>query len=149
MFGLSYKGRVEGAHTFVVTDPAWRRYWCNDCVAFTWGRVVIYRSPQQFKNLAIRAHEAEHVHQSRRIGLLLYPIMYWLEHGRKGYYDNRFEVEARKAATQRVQHSVDRLRQAGLTVRCVAPRAKRRTKKNTGERRRTEKRRVRKVIHFG
>jgi hypothetical protein len=149
LFGLSYKGRVEGAHTFVVSDPAWRDYWCDDCVAFTWGRVIIYRSPRQFNNLAVRAHEAEHVGQSRRIGLLLYPLMYWLEHARKGYYNNKFEAEARSAATHRVRQSVERLRRAGLTVRCVPPRAKRRTKKNTGERRRFKGRRIRKVIHFG
>jgi len=149
VFGLSYKGRVEGAHAFVVTDPAWRDHWCHDCLAFTWGRVVIYRSPRQFKNLAVRAHEAEHVQQSRRYGLLLYPVLYWLEHGRRGYQSNRFEVEARQAATRRVQHSVTRLRQAGLNVRCVPPRAKQRSKKNTGEQRRTKGRRVRKVIRFG
>lgn len=148
MFGLTYKGRVEGVHAFVVSDPAWRDYWCYDCEAFTWGRIVVFRSSRQFQNLDVRAHEAEHVRQNRRIGFLLYPLLYWLEYRRNGYYNNRFEIEARQAAKLRVQYSVDRLRQVGLVVRRAVPRAKRRTQANTGELRNATKQ-VRKVIQFG
>lgn len=148
MFGLSYKGRVEGAHAFVVTDPAWRDYWCYKCDAFTWGRIVVFRSPREFQDLNVRAHEAEHVRQSRRIGFILFPLLYWLEHRRSGYVNNRYEKEARRAADKRVQHSVTRLRRAGLKVSCVPPRARRRTKANTREQRRTTDRIVRKVIRF-
>ena len=147
MFGLTYKGRVEGAHSFVVTDPAWRDYWCQDCAAFTWGRFVVYRSPRQFQNLDVRAHEGEHVRQNRRLGLLMYPLLYALEYARRGYLNNRFEVEARRAASKRVQHSVDQLQGAGLVVRCVeSTKARQRTEANKSDHKRT--RRVRAVIHF-
>ena len=153
MFGLTYKGRVEGAHTFVVTDPTWGEYWCSDCVAFTWGRLIVYRSPRHFQDLAIRAHEATHVQQSRRIGLLLYPLLYWYYGKRRGYYLNPFEVEARIESVKRVHRSVVRLRAAGLRVQVRPSRAKQKTKKknakmNKGEQGRSKERRVRKVIRF-
>lgn len=134
MFGLTYVGRVEGAHAFVVTDPAWQDVWCKDCVAFTWARCTVYRSPQHFQDLVARAHEAAHVRQSRCFGFVIYPLVYWYYHLRHGYRRNPFEVEACLASVKRVEHSVARLKATGLRVRVQPPRAKRRTKKNTGER---------------
>jgi hypothetical protein len=160
LFGLTYKGRVEGAHAFVVTDPRWRQYWCSDCVACLWCRLVIYRSPRHFQDLTVRAHEAAHVRQSRQLGLLLYPVVYTYYHYRKGYYLNPFEVAARQAAAKRVQHSVERLRVAGLQVQRRSPRPKRRESKVTkvsrvskvtraqSSRGPQDTRRVRKTIYF-
>ena len=153
MFGLTYKGRVEGAHTFVVTDPAWRRRWCPDCVAFMWGRFVVYRSPRHFQDLSVRAHEGAHVNQSRRLGFLLYTWLYWYQHQRKGYRHNPFEVEARQASVKRVQQSVERLKAVGLRVEVRPPRAKQSPHTNKEQSPHTnkessEQRNVRAVIYF-
>jgi len=42
-------------------------------------------------------HEMEHLRQFRKYGLLKFIFLYLLESIRKGYYNNRFEVEARSA----------------------------------------------------
>lgn len=42
-------------------------------------------------------HEVEHVRQYQRHGVLLFCLLYLWESVRKGYYNNRFEVAARKA----------------------------------------------------
>lgn len=42
-------------------------------------------------------HEVEHVRQFRRYGYLWFPVLYLWESARKGYDNNRFEVEARLA----------------------------------------------------
>lgn len=43
------------------------------------------------------AHECCHVNQYRRYGFFRFLVLYVWESIRKGYYNNRFEVEARKA----------------------------------------------------
>ena len=40
-------------------------------------------------------HEIEHVRQFQRYGFVRFSILYLWESARKGYYNNRFEVEAR------------------------------------------------------
>lgn len=42
-------------------------------------------------------HELEHVRQFRRYGTLRFVVLYLWEGLRKGYHNNRFEVEARDA----------------------------------------------------
>ena len=42
-------------------------------------------------------HEVEHVRQFQRYGILRFSMLYLFEYARKGYYNNRFEVEARIA----------------------------------------------------
>jgi hypothetical protein len=42
-------------------------------------------------------HEVEHVRQFQRYGYLRFSALYLLEYTRNGYYNNRFEVEARVA----------------------------------------------------
>ena len=42
-------------------------------------------------------HEVEHVRQFRRYGFVGFTLLYLWESARKGYYNNRFEVEARVA----------------------------------------------------
>jgi hypothetical protein len=44
------------------------------------------------------AHEMEHIRQFREYGFFRFRGMYLVESWKKGYYDNRFEVEAREAA---------------------------------------------------
>lgn len=42
-------------------------------------------------------HEVEHVRQFRRYGIVRFSLLYLWESARKGYHNNRFEVEARVA----------------------------------------------------
>lgn len=42
-------------------------------------------------------HEVEHVRQFQRHGFIRFSALYLIEYTRKGYYNNRFEVEARVA----------------------------------------------------
>lgn len=42
-------------------------------------------------------HEVEHVRQFRRYGVVRFSLLYLWESARKGYHNNRFEVEARVA----------------------------------------------------
>ena len=42
-------------------------------------------------------HELEHVRQFKHYGFFRFAILYLLEHQRKGYVNNRFEIEAREA----------------------------------------------------
>ncbi len=46
------------------------------------------------------AHELCHVQQFKRYGFFRFLAMYLLESLRKGYYNNRFEIEARAAEEQ-------------------------------------------------
>ena len=45
-------------------------------------------------------HEIEHVRQFQRYGLIRFSALYLFEYSRKGYYNNRFEIEARMAETR-------------------------------------------------
>jgi hypothetical protein len=45
-------------------------------------------------------HELKHVEQYLRYGTLYFLFLYLIESFRKGYYNNRFEVEARMAEHQ-------------------------------------------------
>lgn len=42
-------------------------------------------------------HELEHVRQFQHYGVLRFSVMYLIEITRNGYYNNRFEKEAREA----------------------------------------------------
>ncbi len=47
------------------------------------------------QNLSWTRHEVAHVHQYKKYGFLKFVLIYLLETARKGYYNNRFEAEAR------------------------------------------------------
>jgi len=42
-------------------------------------------------------HEMVHIEQYRKLGLFKFLVLYLVESIRKGYYDNKFEIEARNA----------------------------------------------------
>ena len=71
----------------------------NPWGAFTLGHVIIATSPRDLEQL--RAHEREHVRQYERWGALLavafaVSSLWQVLRGRHPYWDNRFEVEARR-----------------------------------------------------
>lgn len=67
-------------------------------VALTWGHCIhLYGVSRQdfLDNKQWVCHEIVHVHQYRRYGFLSFTFRYLWESMRKGYYRNRWEVEAR------------------------------------------------------
>lgn len=71
-----------------------------DSVALTLGKTIhLYRASRQdlLQNNRWLRHELAHVEQFRRYGFFTFIFMYLTEWLKKGYYANRFEVEARNA----------------------------------------------------
>lgn len=71
--------------------------------AITLGHVVVGTHPDRLQ--ALRAHEHAHVRQFERWGVFLliaYPLasLCMLLKGRRPYFDNPFEVQAREAETR-------------------------------------------------
>jgi hypothetical protein len=48
-------------------------------------------------------HEMEHVRQFKRYGFFRFIALYLLETMKKGYYNNRYELEARQSAGEYVK----------------------------------------------
>jgi hypothetical protein len=69
-------------------------------VALTLGHTIHLHNARVEEFRAHRSwvlHELKHVEQFRRYGFWLFLMLYTAECVRKGYYNNRFEVEAREA----------------------------------------------------
>lgn len=120
MFGLCYRGRVDGVLSFVVIKPSWRSFWCANSAASTYlGRVVVYRSPTHMLRQGVRQHEITHVQQSRRMGAVQFLMLYRYYHAVHGYRNNPLEKEAREAARAVAAGALERLRAQGIMVHCV------------------------------
>jgi len=70
----------------------------GDTMAQVIGDAIYIRSRWAFTP-AVKRHELQHIRQARRIGWL-FPLLYWLEHRMRGYWNNRYEVAARRAQTR-------------------------------------------------
>lgn len=71
-----------------------------DNVAFTLGKTIYLHNASKLEFLRDEKwvkHELEHVEQFRRHGFLPFVVKYFMETLRKGYYNNKYEVEARQA----------------------------------------------------
>ena len=78
--------------------PAW--FFGTPRVAVTlWGYVFLGHGLEPTADLLL--HELRHVQQFQTIRA--FPLRYLWELARHGYWDNRFEVEARAYATARLQ----------------------------------------------
>ncbi|MGD0017969.1 MAG: hypothetical protein ABSD62_01830 [Candidatus Limnocylindrales bacterium] len=104
--GVSRPNRMSEAGdvtALVVEDPRVGRYLDTGFMpihAQTVGRYVFCRGPMDERVLA---HECEHIRQWRRFGPLYLPLYFGLSlvgvlRGRRPYFDNRFEVAARRRA---------------------------------------------------
>ena len=88
---------VDGVIEIAARRTPPRRRW--PFAAITFGHVVLGTHPQELQRL--RAHERVHVRQCERWGPLFLPayllagVWQWLR-GRRAYWDNPFEVEARR-----------------------------------------------------
>lgn len=71
-----------------------------EMLAMVWGNRILLHNTSREEFLNDRAwvqHELCHVEQFRKHGFLPFLIKYTWETLRKGYYNNKFEVEARAA----------------------------------------------------
>ena len=69
-------------------------------VAIVFGNTIhLYNSSREefLKNQSWIRHELKHVEQYHQHGLLKFLLLYLVESIRYGYYNNRFEIEARQA----------------------------------------------------
>ncbi len=69
-------------------------------VAFTFGKTIyLYKaSAAEFlNNEKWLRHELKHVEQFKLYGFIYFVLLYLLETAKHGYYNNKYEVEARKA----------------------------------------------------
>jgi hypothetical protein len=64
---------------------------------------TVFLAPNAHVDVELLLHEFRHVQQFE--SSVSFPIQYLLESARRGYFDNRFEVEAREYATQRTKPS--------------------------------------------
>lgn len=79
-------------------------------MAMTLGRTIhLYNADKtQLKNnKRWLRHELKHVEQFGKYGFMFFLILYTIESIRKGYHNNRFEVEARAAEDD--EHPLEKL----------------------------------------
>ena len=107
LLGRARARAVDGAIEIALVDASPRTRRCLPFNAITFGHCVLGVDAGCLERL--RAHEHAHVRQYERWGivfLLAYPLAgawQWLR-GRRAYFDNPFEVEARRAADARNPH---------------------------------------------
>ncbi|MDE1191043.1 MAG: DUF4157 domain-containing protein [Arachidicoccus sp.] len=68
-------------------------------IAITLGRhIFLYKSSKQefLQDMSWICHELAHVAQYRRYGFIRFVFLYCKESARNGYFNNRFEKEARE-----------------------------------------------------
>lgn len=70
----------------------------NQIIGFTtfWHTVLI--RPEYMKSKNLLAHELTHVQQIDNLGLINFSYQYLMESFKKGYHNNKFEVEARASS---------------------------------------------------
>lgn len=85
-------------NSWIARLAAWKLH--ADKLAIAIGRTIhLHRTGREefLQNKRWLLHEMIHIDQFRRYGLLRFIVLYLWESLRKGYYNNRFEVEARMA----------------------------------------------------
>lgn len=88
-------------HSFVAKIAA--KKLGSDRVAIVFGRTIHLHGVNKevfLQNRAWVKHELRHVRQYRELGFARFLYQYLVEWIRKGYYHNRFEVEARLAESE-------------------------------------------------
>jgi len=95
---------LSNNHFIVKENSFWARLAAkklgSDAVAMVLGKTVHLHhiSKQDFlQNERLLKHELCHVRQYQQHGFIWFLFQYLWETFRKGYYNNKFEVEARKA----------------------------------------------------
>lgn len=123
-----YAGRYGDAWVFVLDPrhPLWLNKWRKAWFGFTVGNLVFLRESPDSGDVAARtlAHERVHVRQYMLLGPFFLPLYFFFYlvirlfiAGGHGYYDNPFEIAARRAVGQYVDvwGAIQRLK-AGVGV---------------------------------
>ena len=69
-------------------------------VAIVFGKTIYLHNTSQavfFNNKPWLRHELKHIQQYQRLGFINFLVAYLVESFKNGYYNNKFEVEARAA----------------------------------------------------
>jgi hypothetical protein len=85
-------------HSLLARLAAWKLN--SGSVAIVFGRTIhLWKVDKNsfLQNQRWLLHEMEHIRQYKELGFTRFIWLYLLESIRKGYHNNRFEVEARKA----------------------------------------------------
>jgi hypothetical protein len=85
-------------NSFIARIAAWKLNARQ--VAIVIGNTIHLHNTSQKEFMANRQwlnHELEHIRQYRKYGLIPFITRYLIESFKKGYYNNKFEVEARAA----------------------------------------------------
>ena len=88
-----------------IKEKSWKAKLAARClrvnnVAFTLGETVhLYNATEKefLQDTRWVKHELKHVEQFKRYGFISFIAMYTFETMKKGYYNNKYEVEARMA----------------------------------------------------
>ncbi|MFT3703692.1 MAG: DUF4157 domain-containing protein [Agriterribacter sp.] len=88
-----------------IKENSWKAHLAAKClrvdnVAFTLGKTIHLHNATRnefLKDERWVKHELKHVEQFRKYGYISFILKYIIETIRKGYYNNKYEVEARMA----------------------------------------------------
>jgi hypothetical protein len=95
-------------HNFIIKENSWLAKIAaiklrSNSVAMVLGKTIHLHNTSKedfLKDTRWLKHELCHIRQFQQHGYLVFLIKYVWESIRKGYYNNKFEVEARKAETE-------------------------------------------------
>lgn len=85
-------------HSFLARVAAWKLG--SKRVAIVVGKTIYLHNTSRDEFLSNKTwlnHELQHIRQYEKYGLFPFIIRYLLESARRGYYNNKYEVEAREA----------------------------------------------------
>ena len=85
-------------NSFIARIAAWKLKYKQAAIVIG-NTIYLYNSSKEefLNNKRWLNHELEHIRQYRKHGMIWFIIMYLVESAKKGYYNNKFEVEARSA----------------------------------------------------
>ena len=88
--------------SFIARFAAYNMKWNSAAIVF--GKTIYLWNVSRkdfLQNKRWVLHELEHIRQYKELGFLSFIFQYLWESLRKGYYKNRFEVEARQAEMEK------------------------------------------------
>lgn len=94
-----------GKESYIIKENSWLARMAawklkSSSMAMVWGKkILLFNTTKEtfLQNDKWVKHELCHVEQFKKHGLVLFPLKYIWESILKGYYNNKYEVEAREA----------------------------------------------------
>ena len=92
---VKYVKSIQGAKLYIATSRALQKqFTASGTLAVTCGEYILFKNKKAMTKANI-AHELCHVKQARET--VLFPLQYVWEYALNGYWNSRFEREARRA----------------------------------------------------